>query len=318
MKSFGLEGKVGAPAIVKENLLLAMYDRFCRDNAHRFIIDSIWRPALIAARPFTWRDTLDVVRERYVGAEDTTLSEFITAAIRVLPDPVLTYDLETPELKFSVSRQSMKGLGHPSPVIRYDPHIRSLAAAPADPEFDITPGNRPCDMGRVIHLVGTCANLYVFRNIALIDGFVRTTQVDDGLCVLRGDVERLVLCNDTFGAILPGGRVTTESYADGVLLSAVKLDYYTVPDILAGGVCDPDMNGRSRALYGHIVRCADNPDQLLLTNAQIRDDANRISRNVRAHQNRRQLHCQDPVAHHPSAGLLIPQVHYHFTPRGAR
>lgn len=313
MKPIGLEGKVGAPAIVRENPLRAVYDRVSSADAYRSLLESVWRPALLAARPFTWKDALEVVQERYAGLDDRTLTEFLSATIRVLPDPVLTYDLDTPELHFRVKRQSMKGLGHPSPVIRYDPRTRSLAAVPADPTVDITPGDRPCDMGRVVHLIGTCAYLGVSRTVALIDGSVRSVEVCDGLCVLRGDVTTLSILDGSFCAILPGGRVASDAYVDGVLMSAVDLDYGTNDDTLSGSVCDPDMNDKSRALYGAVVRCADNPAQLLLANRRLRDDAKSISRDARTHQDRRRSLRQDTMIH-DGATRFAP--YYRFTPRG--
>lgn len=105
MKSLGLEGKVGAPAIVRTNPLLRKYDQkfapgcwnVASDellNADRLVVESFL--------PFTWFDALDVVRERYVGAIDRTLTTFLKACALTLPDRVFTYDLDTPELDVSL------------------------------------------------------------------------------------------------------------------------------------------------------------------------------------------------------------------------
>ena len=113
MRSLGLDGRVGAPAIVKQNPLFAAYDAFrerheawsaeppdpycegsCRDRRY----DDLARSFL----PFSWRDVLGVVQDRYVGSQDPVLYEFLRSCSNVIPDPVLVYALETPLLSVTL------------------------------------------------------------------------------------------------------------------------------------------------------------------------------------------------------------------------
>ena len=99
MKPFGLEGKVGAPAIVRTNPLLRKYDEeFGPSDTRPSVIDRLIAESFL---PFSWRDVLGVVSERYVGKADNGLTSFLRACSAVLPDRVLEYDLDTP--RFDVS-----------------------------------------------------------------------------------------------------------------------------------------------------------------------------------------------------------------------
>ena len=107
MNSFGLEGKVSAPAIVRTNPLLRKYDEeftrrsgrpACVEEDGFFVYRELVNELVLSFWPFSWRDVLGVVQERYQGSPDSVLSVFLESCTRLLPERVLTYDLVTPEL----------------------------------------------------------------------------------------------------------------------------------------------------------------------------------------------------------------------------
>lgn len=107
MRSLGLEGKVGASAIVRGNPLLRKYDEEFVPvfNAREAtpVHPSIAR-VIDSFLPFSWYDVLGVVRERYAGRSDEALGAFLSACARTLPNRVFTYDLDTPHLSVILER----------------------------------------------------------------------------------------------------------------------------------------------------------------------------------------------------------------------
>ena len=110
MRPLGLDGVVGAPAIVRTNPLLRVYgDIFAPyTDSRSCLLDR--RSAVRPFLPFSWRDVLGVVQERYMGSPDPALTAFLSACAGVLPDRVLVYDLDTPELDVNLSRDGQDPL----------------------------------------------------------------------------------------------------------------------------------------------------------------------------------------------------------------
>ena len=315
MRPLGLDGVVGAPAIVRENPLFAAYDRFAATYNVRLLVRIDYRQTLIHAWPFTWHDVLGVVQERYAGATDTKLQEFINQSSQIIPDPVLTYDLDTPDLDITFRRQAPEGIVWPQHLVSYDPSTRRLVALPPDQVSAGTALGSPYDLGRVVRLRGTCRVFRVNGATALIDGDARHVIVEDGLCVVRGRVTGVSFRSQSVCGILPEARVEGTLYTSGLVLSAIPLIYEAHEHKVQGVVCGPADDDRIHALYRSFTAMADNPDALLLSTPRLRSRAARATDRARKRQRQRQMDGTDPQV---IPSYTLGGGKYQFTPRGAQ
>lgn len=237
MKPFGLEGKVGAPAIVRTNPLLKRYDEEFAPGykgRHVFYTELIVRSLL----PFTWSDVLGVVLERYAGSADDCLSLFLTATSEAIPDRMLPYDLETPSLDVLI----------PSP----------------DPFVD-----------RLVLFRGSCKLLTTQKSVlSLIDGRTEMMIALGGVSVIRSAKECFNVWPQSSVLYAPIAGTDADVVPlvfverDGVLLSSVPIDYRPGTD---GVICDKDSSPDARALLDMVSRLPDDPSELLVSMVAVRD-----------------------------------------------
>ena len=228
MKSFGLDGKVGAPAIVRENPLLRKYDqKFAPGCDHRPFEDDtrIVRSLL----PFSWLDVLGVVQERYTVSANDCLSAFLRSASRTVPDRSLVYDLDTPSL-----------------TVRFDP-------------------SGECGVRSVVFR-GSCDELSATESTrSLIDGHVRIARAYGGMLIVRRAVRALNVLSGASVLYAPideldAGNIPYASMSKGgLLLSTAPIDYFADA---YGAIFDHRVSPIARDLLDLAVNMPDDPAAL--------------------------------------------------------
>lgn len=113
MRPLGLEGKVGAPAIVREKPLERIFSELTACCTVRTWSSDAVRQLLGSALPFQWQDVLESVQAlyAYVNGKSVSasyrreanirLSHVLGEAAGLVPERVLHYDLATPALSLS-------------------------------------------------------------------------------------------------------------------------------------------------------------------------------------------------------------------------
>lgn len=228
MKPFGLEGKVGAPAIIRTNPLLALYDRAFAECVVGQCDWDVIDPLLDAVSPILWDDLLGVLQSRYRGVNSSALTQFAYRASQRVPDPVLHYDLPLPMLELSIA-----------------PYRR---------------------MDRVVVSRGEVDRLNLGPKVnSIISGTVRELSMEGNLSIVEGSIADLNIHPNSYAvaardAHLQDARLYLRLYrlvglpdemrsGPSMLVSGTRIRY-RVNHI--GAVCSPDESAAIRALY---VRC---------------------------------------------------------------
>lgn len=282
MKSLGLEGKVGAPAIIRTNPLCALLDRhtsllrrsnpYWPQNLRSSLKDQIGIVFGSSPAP-SWCDALETLQRNYDTERDPFMgilqNIYLYEVSTHITDPVLVYDLETPNLGVSI------GLERSAP--------------------------------RVVVLRGVCNRL---RLDAEVYGIIEGSS--DSLCFSAGAILRGGLANQLhpmFDAlcVLADTRTTNVPFVkldheDALLLSKVQLQYSGV----SGAVCDPAEDPRLEDLYDRVRSCSADPEFFLEQMPSLRAMSNELFATAK------QLHQRRNDRNEPDS-LMIQ----HFTPRGA-
>ena len=274
MKSLGLDGKVSAPAIVRENPLLRVYAAYRSER-------NVWnlyacRALLASAAPYTWSDVLGVVVTMYPADKDI-LHHLIADTTPHLLEPVLRYDLSTPELDVTVKRN----------------HLLT---------FQLTVW------------AGECRNVSVSgrRSSAILTGTIDSIQIERGVVVIdNGSFGTLKLQRSAFGVCAGSGNRAVPDlnyHPSGLLLSSVPLRYIPGRSI-AGAICDPAELDEFQRLYDDVLDAARDPASFSRRVNEFHNRASDLRAQMRAAQERR----GDTLL--LSRSLLARRLQ--FTPRGA-
>lgn len=241
MKPFGLEGKVGAPAIVRTNPLCALLDRHAAtlrrldpssdwlNDLHYSLKDQLGIVFASSPAP-SWHDALEALQRSY-DAERHPLMRILQetylyqVSLRVT-DPVLVYDLDTPKLQVSIGR-----------------------------EWPTT---------RVAVLRGTCGHLRLGADVhGIIEGLSRELSFSTGVILRGGMVNLIYPCSNALCAIadartgdIPFARIDLHS---AVFLSKTPLRYSG----MRGAVCDPTEDRRLKGIYDRMRSYSTDPELFL-------------------------------------------------------
>ena len=169
MKPLGLDGKVGAPAIVRSSPLLERFISYADSVEREGEVAPEKLNSALAGLEYRWADVLDVVSYTY-PARRGCLSKFLYHASARCIDRALVYDLDTPDLSIIINPR---------------------------------PNHR-----RVVSLRGACRFLSVSGSDDLVvSGVTGLLSLGDMLSVIKGRVSSGCVCGFSSIVLSPDGTV---------------------------------------------------------------------------------------------------------------
>ena len=277
MRSLGLDGVVGAPAIVRTNPLLRKYDERFVPSCERSQQDM--NRLVGSFMPFSWRDVLDVIQKRHETG-NLALRPFVNLSTALLPDKVLVYDLDTPSLPLSI------GAG--------------LSAPPY----------------RLVMLRGSCHILSAGPGVCpIVDGSVGSLFTREGVAIIRKDLKYLSLSELSCCLYAPTGQhdanpvLLASGKIRSALLTTAEVEYRQPS--YRGSMHDPDECPDTRELCDLVLSMADDPAALLRSMRYLYDRFHRLDLMFTWRGN----DSDDIVAR--SIPLDPYGEYYRFAPRGA-
>lgn len=252
MKSLGLDGKVGAPAIVRINPLRAPFTTYEDSGKRSFDDDDLSK--LLSTIRFAWSDILELIQEWYPASTSDdrsrrNLETFASCATRFLPNRLLRYDLDTPELRmtFGVSPMSER-----------------------NDRYNNTP--------RIVALTGTLRDFHIVGNniCGVADGPIADGRAEYSLLIVRSSVSSLGVSDGVLvHAPLPDSPRSYTLSSNSLLISESLMNCHANGGTgrLSGVACSPEFHPDARAIYDRAIALADRPLDLLAASSDIRNEA---------------------------------------------
>ena len=229
MRPLGLEGKVGAPAIIRENPVLKRYRRFVRENSQTpfasWDLNGLARTQgeIASWGPFSWPDVVDTIGTEYSGGRNTALEYLIECASASVDDSLLLYPLDTPDMYVHLMRGKARH--------------------------------------RIAVLQGSCAGWSCWPDVnALIRGRANRVEMSRGVVVVEDEVHDLSLHRGSIGVVSDAVSASIKSLFTGrrslTLSPRLSLQYSGRG---LGAVCTPSETHDIRSLSLRIFEHCEDP-----------------------------------------------------------